>query len=251
MSRQHLRVVSYNVHKGYSLRRGVTVHGLRDALRALEGDLIFLQEVQGLSRRRAARHGDWPSSPQHEFLADTLWQDFAYGRNAVYDDGHHGNAILSRFPVVDWENEDISQSRLEQRGLLHCEIDIPGWSHPLHCINVHLGLFAHWRRRQLEHLRARIASRVPAAAPLIVAGDFNDWSQRAGRLFAEVLGLDEVFQTLHGSPARSFPARLPLLHLDRIYTRGFGITACDVHFGHGAARLSDHAALTADLVLYA
>jgi len=227
------------------------VHGLRDALRALEGDLIFLQEVQGLSHRRASRHGDWPRSPQHEFLADTLWQDFAYGRNAVYDDGHHGNAILSRFPVVNWENEDVSQSRLEQRGLLHCEIGIPGWPHPLHCINVHLGLFAHWRRRQLEHLRARIAGRVPAAAPLIVAGDFNDWSQRAGRLFADVLGLDEVFQTLQGSPARSFPARLPLLHLDRIYTRGFRITACDVHFGHGAARLSDHAALTANLVLCA
>ncbi len=227
------------------------MHGLRDALRALEGDLIFLQEVQGLSHRRASRHGDWPRSPQHEFLADTLWQDFAYGRNAVYDDGHHGNAILSRFPVVNWENEDVSQSRLEQRGLLHCEIGIPGWPHPLHCINVHLGLFAHWRRRQLEHLRARIAGRVPAAAPLIVAGDFNDWSQRAGRLFADVLGLDEVFQTLQGSPARSFPARLPLLHLDRIYTRGFRITACDVHFGHGAARLSDHAALTANLVLCA
>lgn len=249
MSRQNLRVVSYNVHKGYSPRRGVTVHGLRDTLRALGGDLIFLQEVQGLSHRRAARHGDWPSSPQHEFLADTLWRDFAYGRNAVYDDGHHGNAILSCFPIVSCENEDISQSRLERRGLLHCEIRVPGWAHALHCINVHLGLLAHWRRRQLEHLRARITDHVPAGAPLIVAGDFNDWSRRAGLLLAEVLGLDEVFQTLHGGPARSFPARLPLLHLDRIYTRGFRINTAEVHFGHGAARVSDHAALTADLVL--
>lgn len=247
MNAAALRVVSYNVHKGYSPRRGVTVHGLRERLHSLRGDLVFLQEVQGLSHRRAAAHPNWPQPPQYEFLADSLWHDFAYGQNARYDDGHHGNAILSRFPIVAWENEDISQSTLERRGLLHCEIRIPDWPFNLHCINVHLGLFGGWRRRQLERLGQRIARAVPAQAPLIVAGDFNDWSRRAGLLFAQLPGLEEVFEALHGTPARSFPARLPMLHLDRIYTRGFGVRAADVHFGHGAARLSDHAALSADL----
>lgn len=241
-----LRVVSYNVHKGYSRGRGVTIHALRDTLRRLDGDLVFLQEVQGLSHRRAARHAGWPSAPQHEFLADTLWASFAYGRNAVYDDGHHGNAVLSRFPIVSWENEDISQSGLEQRGMLHCEIDLPDGQR-LHCLNVHLGLFARWRRRQLDQLQARIAARVPHNAPLLVAGDFNDWSQQANHRFAHALGLADVFETATGTPARSFPARMPLLQLDRIYARGFSVEAVAVHFGRRAARLSDHAAITADL----
>lgn len=244
---QRIRVVSYNVHKGYSRGRGVTIHALRDTLRRLDGDLVFLQEVQGLSHRRAARHASWPHAPQYEFLADTLWTSFAYGRNAIYDDGHHGNAVLSRLPIASWENEDVSQSGLEQRGLLHCEIALPGGSR-LHCINVHLGLFARWRRRQLDQLGARIAARVPRGAPLLVAGDFNDWSRQANHRFAHALGLADVFETATGSPARSFPARMPLLPLDRIYARGFVVQAVAVHHGPRAARLSDHAALTADLV---
>jgi len=55
-----------------------------------------------------------------------VWQDYAYGRNAVYDYGDHGNAILSRFPIRSSENEDVSFHRRESRGLLHCEIELPG-----------------------------------------------------------------------------------------------------------------------------
>lgn len=241
-----LRVVSYNVHKGYSRGHGVTIHALREGLHRLAGDIVFLQEVQGLSRRRATRHASWPAAPQHEFLADSLWPAFAYGRNAVYDDGHHGNAILSRYPIATWENEDISQSGLERRGMLHCEIRLPDGS-VLHCLNVHLGLLGRWRRRQLERLRARIEARVQPADPLIVAGDFNDWAHQAARGFAAELGLVDVFETATGAPARSFPARLPMLHLDRIYVRGFTVTQAVVHFGQRAARASDHAALCADL----
>jgi endonuclease/exonuclease/phosphatase family metal-dependent hydrolase len=241
-----LRVSTYNIHKGYSSRHGLTVHALREELRRLAGDLVFLQEVQGLSLRRA-RHPTWPATPQYEFLADSLWSDFAYGRNAVYDDGHHGNAILSKYPILRWDNEDISQSRFEQRGLLHCEIAVSNWSQPLHCINVHFGLLSRWRHGQLKCLGERIEQLVPAAAPLIVAGDFNDWGHRTGA-FATELGLTEAFEHRTGRPARSFPARLPLLRLDRIYTRGFHVQAVQVHHGPLSARLSDHAALSATLV---
>ena len=246
-----LKVVTYNIHKGYSRRHGITVHALREALREIGGDLVFLQEVQGLSAKRTQRHPHWPSVPQYEYLADTLWTEFAYGRNAVYDDGHHGNAILSRHPIAAWSNTDISQSRLEQRGLLHCEIAIAGWPEPLHCINVHMGLFAGWRRRQFDALRARIEQSVPPAAPLIVAGDFNDWGLHALHLLPGTLGLDEAFTAVEGRPARSYPARMPLLRLDRIYTRGFRVEAVRVHHGPRVAVLSDHAALSATLHVHA
>lgn len=242
-----LDIVTYNIHKGYSRRHGITVHALRDALRGIGGDLVFLQEVQGLSLRRAQRHAHWPASPQYEYLADTLWSEYAYGRNAVYDDGHHGNAILSKFPIAAWSNLDISQSRFEQRGLLHCEIAIPDWPGSLHCINVHLGLFARWRTRQLGALRELIESLVPRAAPLIVAGDFNDWGHHAAHLLPGTLGLQEAFVASQGQPARSFPASRPVLRLDRIYTRGFEVRSTQVHHGPRLAELSDHAALSASL----
>jgi len=242
-----LRIVTYNIHKGYSRRHGVTVHALRKALQTLHGDILFLQEVQGLSEPWAARFAHWPQAPQYEFLADTLWSEFAYGRNAVYQGGHHGNAVLSKFPIADWHNIDISQSRLERRGLLHCRITLPGWVEHLHCINVHFGLLAGWRKRQVRALCEYIDRAVPCGSPLIVAGDFNDWGVHTTRLLPRALGLEEVFEATTGQPARSFPARLPLLRLDRIYTRGFAVHETRVHHGARLAELSDHAALSATL----
>ena len=71
----------------------------------------LLQEVQGLHVRHTARHPDWPALPQHEFLAEDAWQQTAYGGNAIYDHGHHGNAILSRHLILSTANQDVSDHR--------------------------------------------------------------------------------------------------------------------------------------------
>jgi endonuclease/exonuclease/phosphatase family metal-dependent hydrolase len=243
-----IRVASYNIHKGLSqFNRRLTVHELREQLHNLNVDLVFLQEVQGIHQGRAARFPHWPEKPQHEFLADTLWTDFAYGRNAVYDDGHHGNAILSRYPILAWENLDISSHFMESRGMLHCELRPASWREPLHCINVHLALTEDGRRRQVRMIADRIRKRVPQSAPLVLAGDFNDWRMRASHYLSEELGLREVFQVQHGRHARSYPSVMPLFSLDRIYVRGLEVKTCNVHAGPLWHRLSDHAALTATL----
>jgi len=241
-----LHVLTYNIHKGFpQFKRRVSLHELRERLQSVEPDLVFLQEVVGFHARLAERHTDWPTAPQYEYLADQVWRDFAYGRNAVVDDAHHGNAILSKFPIARWDNEDISAHRLERRGLLHCEVMVPGWNQRLHAINVHLGLLRGWRERQLLALVARIERLVPHDAPLIIAGDFNDWTRRASELLMRCLAVTEVFETVGHGPARSFPAMLPVLHLDRIYVRGFRIKLAHVHRGLQWARISDHAALSA------
>lgn len=243
-----LSIASYNIHKGLShFNRRLTVHELRDRLTALGADIVFLQEVQGGHSRRASRFQHWPGKPQHEFLAGHVYAEFAYGKNCVYEEGHHGNAILSRHRILSWENEDISAHAFESRGLLHCEIDVPGCALPVHCLNVHLALTEGGRRRQLAMIARRVRALVPDGAPLILAGDFNDWRARAGRYFADELGLAEVFETHHGRPAKSFPSLLPVLHLDRIYVRGLAVEAAHVHSGGVWNKLSDHAALTARL----
>jgi len=244
-----LHIATYNIHKGFSFfKRRMVIHELRDRLRTLNADLVFLQEVQGDHKRHARRYHNWPIQPQCEFLADSIWTDFAYGKNAVYDAGHHGNAILSRFPIARWDNKDISEHRFESRGLLHCEIEIPGWDATLHCVCVHLGLMANHRSRQLRSLQQHIEQLVPHDAPLIVAGDFNDWAHHTKDRLALSLGLREVFEHTSGLPARSFPAALPVLRLDRIYVRGFNVNQARVHHGHAWARISDHAALTSTIV---
>lgn len=243
-----LRIVTYNIHKGFSqLGTRVSVHDQRAALHGLAADLVFLQEVHGQAANHARRHANWPAEPQYAYLAAAQWDDLAYGCNAEYANGHHGNALLSKFPIIHWDNEDISQSRFEHRGILHCEIAVPGWPDNLHCINVHLGLLGRWRKRQLVRLGERIESLVPAAAPLIVAGDFNDWTRRVSRAPQPALPLTEVFEHLLGRPARSYPAAWPLLHLDRIYVRGLRVESAAVHRDRRAARRSDHVALSAVL----
>lgn len=248
MSTRPLRIATFNIHKGVAgFGTGLLLHGQRELLRRLHADIVFLQEVRGaheIHRRFFAR---WPEQSQHEFLADSVWQSAAYGKNAVYPAGHHGNAILSKYPITYQENLDISAHPAEQRGMLHCCIEIPGWERELHCICVHLGLLARWRRGQLDTLRERIVSLMPPQAPLIIAGDFNDWHVRAGRVLAEGMHLREVFEQTRGRPARSFPSIWPFLRLDRIYTRGFRVQQAEVHGGPAFARFSDHAALSVTL----
>jgi endonuclease/exonuclease/phosphatase family metal-dependent hydrolase len=96
-------------------------------------------------------------------------------------------------------------------------------------------------------MAARIRAVVPDDAPLIIAGDFNDWRRRTCVYLSQELGLREVFHLAHGQPARSFPAALPMLSLDRIYVRGFSVAAAKVLHGEHWRRLSDHAVLTAQI----
>jgi endonuclease/exonuclease/phosphatase family metal-dependent hydrolase len=247
MSQQKLRIVTLNIHKGLShFNRRMVIHDLREGLRALDPDLVFLQEVQGLNHRYALRFAGTPPVPQHEYLAGDEWEH-VYGRNAVYDHGHHGNAILSRFPFVSFENEDVSDHRFERRGLLHCVVAVPGWRRNLHCVCVHLSLHERGRNRQLEAISGRLEELASRELPMIVAGDFNDWRHRATAILERRLGMTEASVARHGRAARTFPSMLPLLQLDRIYVRGFKVAGATVHRGKPWSRLSDHLAISADL----
>ncbi len=241
-----LKIATYNIHKGFSqFNRRVVINELRERLRELDADIVFLQEVQGEHLRHPERHTDYPAVPQHEFLADEFWEHHAYGMNAVYEEGHHGNAILSRFPIVQSSNKDVSAHRFESRGLLHCEIELDRLR--VHCLCAHFGLFAKGRYTQTLALIEHVLSEIPHDAPLIIAGDFNDWRNQLSRTLANELDVHDVFHLQAGRPARSYPSRIPFFRLDRIYVRGFGVQHCEVHAGGNWRRLSDHAALSAQL----
>lgn len=243
-----LTLASHNIHKGLShFNRRVILDELKSGLHELKPDIVFLQEVQGLRDAPVRRHHG-PPVVQHEFLRGDLYTDVVYGQNATYDKGHHGNAVLSRYPVLDWENIDISHHRMESRGLLHTRVQVPGWP-PLHAVCVHLGLFARSRRFQMNLIAERIDEHIPADEPLILAGDFNDWRGELSATLEHELNIREAFAELHGRHARTFPARLPMLPLDRIYVRGLTVRRAAVLGDEPWAKLSDHAGLLAEVAL--
>ena len=245
-----LKVLTVNIHKGFTFfNRKFILPELREAVRKIGAEVVFLQEVTGSHTQHGNKFENFPETSHYEFLADSIWPEFAYGRNAVYDKGDHGNAVMSKFPIVRFQNHDVSISGPERRGLLHCELAIPGQSANLHAICVHLSLTETHRTQQMDRLCQLIAADVPLQAPLVVAGDFNDWRHRAKDQLAQGAGLHEVFVQAHGHPARTFPARKPLLRLDRIYVRN-AIGHKPVVLPHKPwSHLSDHAPLAAEIEL--
>jgi len=244
-----LRVMSVNVHKGFTFfNHRFVLRELRDAVREVGADLVFLQEIHG-TRRDGVAAPDRPELPHYEFLADQIWPAFAYGRNAVYTNGDHGNALLSKYPIVRSENFDVSAATQERRGLLHCALRLPGRVDIVHAICVHLGLKQSHRARQLQQLCNFVKLRIPDSEPLLVAGDFNDWRGKAHAALLKCAGLGEVFVEAQGRAARTYPARFPLLRLDRIYVRSVRAHEPLVLPARPWNGLSDHAPIAAEIRL--
>jgi len=248
MSDSSLRVLTYNVHKGFSPgNRRFILHQIKSALQAIDADVVFLQEIQGEHNVKSTQHQNWPDESQFEFLADQIWPHHAYGKNAIYKSGHHGNAILSKYPFVTWDNINVSYMKTASRSLLHGVIQLPEQLKPIHVICVHLGLLGAERQRQLIKLVKRIDQHVPHSEPLIIAGDFNDWRGKSENYLCHELGMVEVFKSHLGSHARTFPAWLPMLAMDRIYCRGLHISHRQRLQDKPWRGLSDHLPLMAEV----
>lgn len=246
MHKNQLRILTYNTHKGFSVgNRRFILHQLREALIETGADILFLQEIQGEHKEHEQKHKNWPECSHSEFLAQDSWPHFAYGKNAVYNVGHHGNAILSKFALKSWENINVSPFVWASRSLLHGVIALPNLQADLHIICIHLGLVGMERRRQLGILCKRIDEHIPHDAPLIIAGDFNDWTGQVERQFSQHLELKEAYRTLHNRYAKTFPVWLPMLQMDRIYYRGLQAQNCERLIHPPWNRLSDHVPLLA------
>jgi len=224
-----LTILSYNIHKGVSaLKTRSVLKSIREALQELSVDIVFLQEVTG-------------HNVQFEYLAHEIWPHHVYGRNAVFRNGEHqGNAILSRYPIVAFENVDITRNRFEKRGILHAQIDIPGFKRPLHCFNIHLNLLHRDRIKQIKTTTARLKKLLPEHEPMILAGDFNDWSARLSSVLKKEIGVEELFKITKGAHPTTFPSGFPFLRLDRIYIRGLMPESAEVLSGMPWKKLSDH-----------
>lgn len=276
-----ITVATYNIHKAHSMTRGCHLSELKSGLKEINADLICLQEVQDVNTKRKSpvliEHGH----SQIAALQANLYPHIAYGANAIYEHGHHGNAILSKYPIQHWRNIDVSDHRLEQRGILHATLEHPQLGE-IHVINSHFGLFKVSRVRQAHALIRHVRDTVPTHAPLIVAGDFNDWNLHVHHLLTHELQLQDAVESIQSSArtstpdkqphplrrlvknithtalaptpfgtqqslGRTFPSMIPWFQLDRLYVRGFEIAEAHVKMGAEWRHRSDHAPIQATL----
>lgn len=239
-----LRVATYNIHKGVQgmgPARRLEIHNLGHAVEQLDADLVCLQEVRKTNRQGERRFARWPELGQADFLCPEGYTA-VYETNAFTRHGEHGNALLSRWPVIRHRREDMSDHRFEQRGMLHVELMVG--SQRVHAIVVHLGLIKGSRVRQIAQLGAFIEREVPRGEPVVVAGDFNDWGARM-RATMNGLGLVDMV----GPRSFTYPSRLPIAQLDFVYARHLRPVSLQIPRGRIWSRMSDHLPLVAEFTL--
>jgi len=237
-----LRVATYNIHKGVQglgPARRLEIHNLGHAVEQFDADIVCLQEVRGVNRKMQRLFSHWPTGGQANFLAPEGYEA-VYRSNVVTRHGEHGNALLSRWPVLEHRHHDVTDHRFERRGLLHATVQVQ--QRTVHVVVLHLSLIHASRARQVQALGRFLHAHVPETEPLVVAGDFNDWGVQLHRPMAE-FGL-RTFEDLR---LPTFPSRLPLLHLDRVYVRGMQLLHAHVPHGLAWRRMSDHLPLIAHL----
>jgi endonuclease/exonuclease/phosphatase family metal-dependent hydrolase len=223
------RVLTWNIHSGIGPDRSYDLARVVDLIRRHDPDIVALQEVD--SRGRSANDLPLP------FLKEALGEHAAEARTIVAPDGHYGHVVISRWPMTHVKVHDLSILKREPRCAIETTIETP--SGPLHLVSTHLGLSIFERKRQAKILAELAAEGI---GPTVMLGDFNDWFQRGSvrRALARVMPA----RTMH----KTFPARWPLLMLDRIYCRPY--SALMRSWTDRQARgISDHLPVFADIRL--
>ncbi len=228
---------TYNIHRCIGADGRYDPGRIALVLEELDADLIGLQEVDS---RLAAPGG----CDQLSYLAGRLGFNVVAGLNIVCRRGHYGNALLSRWPILTSRLIDLSAAGREPRGGIDAVVAMPeaAGGGRLRAIVTHFGLRGWERRRQIGSLLQHISD--PGARPLLLMGDFNEWVRfgPVSRGLGDTLACD--------GHVGSFPARWPLLPLDRICARSLALVGGPARHASPTARVaSDHLPVKAVFML--
>ena len=231
-----LRIATYNIHRCRGLDRRVLPSRTAAVLADIDADVIALQEVIGSNA----------SNPGHaEELGAALGMGWVMAPARRLRGHLFGNVVLSRLPIRDHSQYDLSWNGREPRC---CQrVDLAVNSHTVHLYNVHLGTSLRERRHQAVRLAAFVRDR-RVAGPKVVLGDFNEWTRGlATTMLSESLQSVNLFA--HLKRRRTYPGVFPLLHLDHIYYEGARVEVRNVELPRTRRTLitSDHLPLVADL----
>jgi endonuclease/exonuclease/phosphatase family metal-dependent hydrolase len=239
---KRFRIVTYNIHKCKGLDQRVRPRRIVEVLQEIDADIIALQEVLCIQ-------GAEDGSDQAHFIGRELGLDFRLGENRKLRGGAYGNVVLSRFPLLNTHNHDISVRGREQRGCLRVDIGLHG-ENLLHVYNVHLGTSFLERRHQARKLLdEEVLKRSDHAGPRILLGDFNEWTRGlTSRLLFEHFQSADI--RIHLGRNSTYPGILPFLHLDHIYFDDLlELENVLLHRSRTALLASDHLPVVADFLV--
>ena len=223
-----IRVLTWNVHGGIGLDGVRDFSRIVDHIAAIDADIVALQEVEG----RARRDRSLPMT----ILRDRLGHEGITASTISAPDGDYGQVLLCRWPLVEAVTYDLSIDRFEPRCAVAATAQTPAGD--LRVIATHLGLRFGERSRQVKALCAALDDE----RPTVLMGDFNDWIRYRS---AQIL-LEQEFTEF--TRLRTYPARMPLFALDRIFCRPGGMLVSAEVF-KCEALFSDHLPLGATLQL--
>jgi endonuclease/exonuclease/phosphatase family metal-dependent hydrolase len=241
----HLKILTYNIHRAIGVDRRFRPERIAEILHHHNADLVLLQEVdEGAPRSREL-------DLAKELAEMSGYPHFAVGHNVSLKKGRYGNATLSRFPILRERNIDLSVAESWiRRGCQHTSVLLKEGAHPLEIFNLHLGLSARERQKQIDLLaRSSEFSGVDEHTPMLVGGDFNDWRSLLWPVFTNGLGFQSATDSKTGRrrALATYPSFSPQGALDRIYFRGplrlSGIHRCRLQVARVA---SDHLPVMAE-----
>jgi len=228
-----LRIATYNIHKCRGMDGRTRADRIGSVLEEVGADVLALQEVL---------------SDQADDLAGRLSFSHAFGETRLHRGDGYGNATLSRWDFKLIRPVDVTIEGREQRAALRTDIRMG--HHILHIFNVHLGTAVRERKQQAVRLMdADLLKAIDISGPRIVLGDFNEWVHGlVTRSLTAEFHLTDL--RVHLKRTRSYPALLPLLHLDHIYfDHHLKVEKAHFHRSRRAMIASDHLPLVADLIL--
>jgi endonuclease/exonuclease/phosphatase family metal-dependent hydrolase len=200
-----MRIVTYNIHKGRGIDGRTSIKRIANVLADLDADIIALQEVFSFCE---AAEG------QVEALASALRMQAAFGCTRHHRGRPYGNAILTRWPILESRDMDISWLHRERRGCIRADLETPRGT--LHVFNIHMGTSYFERRYQVKSLLASKQLYEGLSGPRVLVGDFNEWIKGlTTRMLSEKF--ESLNLALHMQKRRSYPGFLPLMHLDHVY----------------------------------
>jgi len=215
----YLRLLTYNIHKAIGVDGKFAPERIVEILRHHDADIVLLQEVD----RGAPRSN-------HLDLASLLARELRYRYRAVsmnvsLKKGRYGNATLSHFPIGRQHNLDLTIKWRKRRGAQHTRFHISNGEalFNLDVYNVHLGLSAGERDRQIERLLDSPSVAHPRNSDAcIIAGDTNDWRGVLKRRHFEPQGFQCATDRRPRSrwSIKSFPSYAPAGGLDKVFYRG-------------------------------
>jgi len=247
-----IKLMTYNIHRAIGVDRRFRLERIEEIVRDHAPHLLLLQEVdRGVPRSRRL---DLAAE-----LAERLdYPHYAAGHNVWLKEGSYGNATLSRFEILAERNIDLTIGRHKRRGCQHTRLEVPHPSGPttLDLFNMHLGLSARERTRQIERLvSSKEFLELPFRAPCIVGGDFNDWRSLLRPFLVDTCKFKSATDRSRGEIVRAiptYPSFAPQGPLDRIYYRGPWRLLTAYSCRHQMAKVaSDHLPIIVELSLRA